>query len=149
DPFFPDACSVEISTGISPLNNKPHAQISIDNSAQDDNYRFVLIEVRAINTKTKMWAWGNSAKFISNEYLPPTLAGSTSSTMGELGGTGTSIISVGAYTSKNSWTSFTGGSNYADYYVPQGAIGPFSSKGPTADNRTKPDIAAPGNVIIS
>lgn len=65
--------------------------------------------------------------------------GSTNSTVGELGGTGKQIISVGAWTT-------TARSNYG---LTKNTITYFSSKGPTADGRMKPDIAAPGAVLAS
>ena len=147
DFWSPDACYVNISTGVDPNNNKPRATISIDHTAQDDSYRFVLIEIRATSTQTKMWA--NSAIFTNNFYPAPVLSGNSNSTVGELGGTGKSMISVGAYTSKNSWTSFSSGTQTAPSYSAIGAIAPFSSKGPTADGRVKPDITAPGNILAS
>jgi minor extracellular serine protease Vpr len=147
DFWSPDACYVNISTGIDPNNNKPRVYIELNHTAQDDNYRYVLIEIRAASTQTKMWA--NNAIFTNNLYSSPVLSGSSNSTVGELGGTGKNMISVGAYTSKNSWTSFSSGTQTAPAYSAVGAIAPFSSKGPTADGRTKPDITAPGNIIGS
>jgi minor extracellular serine protease Vpr len=151
DPVFPDECLVSISTTISSLNNKPEVYISIDNSDQDDSYRWAMIEVIAYNTQTKMWSVSLNQKssFTNGGYGAPFLNGSTSSTVGEIGGTGPSMISVGAYTSKNNWTAFNGSNQNAPFFAAIGAVAPFSSKGPTADGRTKPDISAPGNVIIS
>ncbi len=139
DPFFSDACDISINTGIDPINNKPRVTLQIDNTDQDDNYRYVLLEVRAKSTNIKMWAddtksFPGKAWFVNNGYSAAVLAGSTNSTMGEIGGTGKNIISVGAYNTNA---------------TPTGAIASFSSKGPTADGRTKPDITAPGNRITS
>ena len=152
DTFSPDQCNVNIGTEINVNNGKPRIAISIDNTTQDDSYRWAMIEVKAYNTQIKMWANDiqsnpGYAEFSNNGYGYPLISGSTNSTVGEIGGTGKNIISVGAYTSKNSYTSFNGsnqstGSTY-------GEIASFSSKGPTADGRTKPDITAPGNVIVS
>lgn len=147
DTFFPDDCDVDISTGINPLNSKPNIQILIDHTDQDDNYRWAMIEIIAYNTQTKMWA--NSAEFTNNGYSIPIVNGSTSSTVGEIGGTGNSIVSVGAFTSKNTYTNFSNTSISIPFYAPVGEIAPFSSHGPTADNRIKPDITAPGNVIVA
>lgn len=146
-----DNLLVNISAEISPLNNKPNIRVEVDNSAQDDNYRWVLLEIIAYNTQTKMWGGPNNTKatFTSLNYAYPVVSGSTSSTMREIGGTGNSIISVGAYTSKNTWTALNGSTQYSAFNTSNGVIAPFSSKGPTADNRTKPDITAPGNVIAS
>ncbi len=147
DFWFPDPVPVTIHTEVNPLNNKPNAIISVDNTAQDDSYRWILLEVIAYNTQTQMWGWQSS--FSDLNYLYPVESGSTSSTVGEIGGTSNSVITVGAYTSKNSWTALNGSPQSAPFYAPNGAIAPFSSKGPTADNRTKPDITAPGNVVVS
>lgn len=146
---FQDACQVTITTSTYPLNNKRNVQVTIDHTDQDDAYRWVMIDIVGYNVQTKMWAATNGAVFTNAGYSAPILNGSTSSTIGEIGGTGNSIISVGAYTSKNSYTSFSGGSGQVDFPATLGAIAPFSSKGPTADGRTKPDITAPGNVVVS
>ncbi|GAB4404648.1 MAG: hypothetical protein OHK0053_30270 [Microscillaceae bacterium] len=149
DTFFPDACNVTIATSLYPANNKRNVQILIDHTAQDDSYRWAMVEIIASTGQTKMWAATGGARFTNASKPSPWLNGSTSSTIGEIGGTGNSIISVGAYTSKNSWTAFNSSSQTAPAFAPVGAIAPFSSKGPTADNRTKPDITAPGNILAS
>ncbi len=58
-------------------------------------------------------------------------------------------ISVGSFTTRDGWAGLDGGSwTYA--MKPQiGQISPFSSPGPSRDRRTKPDISAPGEIIIS
>lgn len=147
DTFFPDDCIVDIGTEINALNSKPHMLIQIDHTDQDDNYRWAMIEIIAYNTQTKMWA--NSAHFTDNGYSSPFVDGSTSSTVGEIGGTGNSIVTVGAYTTKNTYTNFSNSTVNIPFQAPLGEIAPFSSHGPTADNRTKPDITAPGNVIVA
>jgi subtilisin family serine protease len=93
--------------------------------------------------------WANSASFINFGFPAPALAGSTSHSVGEIGGTGKNIISVGAYTSKNTFINLENETIEIDYPTALGEIAPFSSLGPTADNRTKPDITAPGNVIVA
>ena len=147
DIFFPDDLDVDMSAGINFLNSKPNIQIYIDHTDQDDNYRWAMIEIVAYNTQTKMWA--NSAEFNKNGYGSPFVNGSTSSTVGEIGGTGNNIVTVGAYTTKNSYTNYSNSTVNIPYQVPVGEIAPFSSNGPTADNRIKPDITAPGNVIVA
>lgn len=149
DFFSPDACFVTISTSLYPLNNKRNVQIQIDHTAQDDSYRWAMVEIIATTGQTKMWAATGGARFTNASKPSPWINGSTSSTVGEIGGTGNSMISVGAYTSKNSWTAFNSSSQSAPAFSAIGAIAPFSSKGPTADNRTKPDITAPGNILAS
>jgi minor extracellular serine protease Vpr len=152
DIFSPDDCSINIKTEINYLNKKPRITVSIDNTAQDDNYRWAMIEIIAYNTQTKMWADDiqsspGHAEFTTNGKGYPWVNGSTNSTMGEIGGTGKNIITVGAYNTKNSWTALNGSGQSTGETID--AIADFSSKGPTADGRTKPDITAPGNVIVS
>lgn len=57
-------------------------------------------------------------------------------------------LAVGAYVTKNSWMTKSGRNVLLkDYHV--GEIAPFSSRGPTRDGRTKPDISAPGLFVAS
>jgi hypothetical protein len=59
-----------------------------------------------------------------------------------------SAISVGAYTSKGSFTNISGASlSYGGAIT--GKIAPFSSLGPVMGNRVKPDIAGPGFGLVS
>ena len=164
DSTNPDNSLIEISTETNSTNQKPHAVLFINNSAQDDNDHLILFEIKSTNGIVNSWI----TAFESN--LQPTnrpveftnlgstntsyVNGDTNMTIGEVGGTGNSIISVGAYTSKNTWTSFSGQSqslNLPNQNTPNvlNQIAPFSSKGPTADGRIKPDITAPGNILAS
>lgn len=151
DPLYSDEVSVEISVEHSnSSNNKPHVLIYFDNTDQDESgdiYDYIMLEIKGTNTSFN--AWCNSGIFTNLGNSSPVINGNANSTIGEIGGTGNSIISVGAYTSKNEYTDFQGNTQYAGYYTEVGEIAPFSSLGPTADGRTKPDITAPGNVIVS
>lgn len=144
DWIYPDPCYIDITTGINPNNNKPRALLTIDHTSQDDYNKFVLIQIIGNTTTTRMWS---SSSELSDLSYYGVNSGSTNSTMGEIGGTGKNMISVGAYTSKNNWIAYN--SSYQNNGAFNGQIANFSSKGPTADNRTKPDVAAPGNVIVS
>ena len=62
-----------------------------------------------------------------------------------------SAIAVAAYVTRGTWTDYVG--NNRQYSDPNwriiGTITPYSSHGPRIDGRMKPDIAAPGQGIIS
>lgn len=58
-----------------------------------------------------------------------------------------SVISVGSYASKNRWTDESGHTYHWDFTI--GDISYFSSIGPTIDGRIKPEITAPGQMLIS
>ncbi len=70
-------------------------------------------------------------------------------------GTATKVITVGAFSTKLQWTDVNGsqwsGASWCGSAFPNvlGDIACFSSRGPTRDGRTKPDIAAPGHRIAS
>jgi minor extracellular serine protease Vpr len=60
--------------------------------------------------------------------------------------TAESAVGVGSYAIRNSWESFIGTINTnTELYT----LSPFSSGGPTRDGRRKPEVTAPGEVIIS
>ncbi|MCO6495973.1 MAG: S8 family peptidase [Bacteroidetes bacterium] len=71
-------------------------------------------------------------------------AGNTSYTVGENGGTSKSVITAGAFTAKNIYYGIYNDTLNDQGYSAIGNITPFSSRGPTADGRIKPDILAPG-----
>jgi subtilisin family serine protease len=159
-----DVTQIEVLTETNSTNQKPHAMIFINNSAQDDNNHYILFEIKSSNGTVNSWITPlNPDLTNSNRPVEFTNFGSantsfvdgdTNMTVGEVGGTGNSIISVGAYTSKNTWTSFSGQSqslNLPNQNTPNvlNQIADFSSKGPTADGRIKPDITAPGNILAS
>ncbi len=149
----PDPCIISITTeSVNQYNNKPHATIIINNNQQDDISRFILLEIRSNTGIVNTWLANDKNGIFSNltEYnlnIAGITDGNTNMTVGEIGGTGNSIISVGAYTSKNTWTSLNGQNQNNSNIFAQ--IAYFSSKGPTADGRIKPDITAPGSNISS
>jgi subtilisin family serine protease len=63
-------------------------------------------------------------------------------------GTSNEIIAVGSYATRNSWP-LKSGQQISRPGAPIGALSVFSSLGPSRDGRTKPEIAAPGEYILS
>jgi minor extracellular serine protease Vpr len=64
-------------------------------------------------------------------------------------GTASGAITVASYVTKWSWSSYNGGSWWYGHSDRTRNISSFSSIGPTADGRQKPDIAAPGQGIVA
>jgi subtilisin family serine protease len=58
-------------------------------------------------------------------------------------------FSVGAYVSRTIWTSASGNDRWWGASSVLNNIAPFSSRGPTMDQRIKPDLCAPGAVVLS
>lgn len=96
---------------------------------------------------TTVHAWNCSlSDFVSNSRQGFT-AGDTHSTVGEIGGTARSIISVGAYQLRGGFTNMMGEMMVLPNFGQVGDMGYFSSQGPTLDGRMKPDVCAPGVAI--
>ena len=117
-------------------NNKGNVLLTTHNSSWSTGFQLSgTNKLKVVFTATtagtiRSWADGYGSTWAN---------GSTNSTVGELGGTGKNIISVGAWTT----TAKSG------YGLTKNTIAGFSSKGPTADGRMKPDISAPGAVLAS
>jgi hypothetical protein len=75
-------------------------------------------------------------------------SGNTNKTVG-MPGTAAGAITAASYVTKWSWTDYTGGSWWYGSPDRTRNISSFSSVGPTADGRQKPDIAAPGQGIVA
>lgn len=138
--------TASILTGVSAVNNRPYAMIdAVGKNADKDQY-FTTITVQATSGTVHMWADDNYSQFVNMgnpEFLNPDNEYSVS----ELGGSGRQIVSVGAYVSKNQFTTLGGGSGSTAYNLKE--MAPFTSLGPTIDNRVKPEVTAPGSTIIS
>jgi len=128
------------------LNNKPNAFVYLDLSQINTYYNVGLIITATDGSSVHGWADDFYSYFSANSVSGWTDGNSTSS-VGEIGGTGNKIISVGAYTSKKSFVNINGQTYPLGETL--GKIASFSSKGPTPDNRVKPDITAPGTVLVS
>jgi subtilisin family serine protease len=64
-------------------------------------------------------------------------------------GTSEKLICVGSYVTKNQWVDIDGQTRIQGGNPVIGSISTFSSIGPSRDGRIKPDLAAPGEAILS
>lgn len=129
---------------VSPLNSKPHAA-AVFNMFRSDSRRAGFYVISSDKGTVHMWA-DDYYSTISNFGVKDFSDGNSDCSVGEVGGTGKRIVSVGASVSRDHWT------KYGIYYPSGeklGALASFSSHGPTADGRIKPDITAPGTYVIS
>lgn len=136
---------------FSVLHNAPHNQksnilIKLSNEVE----AAAILTIKGTGN-VHLWnnGQGSGADFSNLGGQPGFVEGDTLFSVGEIGGTSKSIITVGAYTTKNTYTNSSGNVQTIPFYNEVGMIAPFSSVGPTADLRLKPEITAPGNVIIS
>lgn len=144
-PFDMSSGYFKIVTQKSPLNDKPMAHITLNISDyKPDKVIAILITSEAGAT---VHGWANNNQCIFRKHLANMGEPDHNYGVCEIGGTGKSIITVGSYNTKNFVTTLSGTPQYTEFSV--GAISPFSNVGPTADGRMKPDVSAPGSLIVS
>ncbi len=143
-----DTCHVTVTSVVTEYNGRPHALLSLHNLSHDN----VCLTTTATSGTVNMW---------EGYVLPPTgyygalkklgypwaVSGDARMTSSDFSSTH-SAISVGAYTSKASFTNISGANlGYTGAVV--GKIAPFSSLGPTVDGRIQPFITGPGFGLAS
>ena len=139
-----DTCFVNMSTSAAEFNQKPRIFLDVYNKTND----LFVISLSGNDGTVDMWTGyvknktGYYGNFISSTSIVPSTAGNTAMTISDISST-RSAIAVAAYVSKNQYTDIQNNPHTYSNAV-KGNIASFSSRGPTADGRTKPDIAAPG-----
>jgi len=134
-----------VSTSESEFNGKPRIFFSYDPDV--DN---ILIEVTSSGGEFFLWnsgAGGSEVGGFSSLNLDGFVSGENKYQVGEIGGNSEAFITVGSYTSKNSFRNIY--NNNLSLPAKIGNISSFSSRGPSASNSNKPDISAPGEIIIA
>lgn len=143
-----DTCFIDVVSDSSTFNNKPRMFFRVQQKTKNG----MLITAQAQDGTVNMWtgyvqkATGYYGSLASG--LPYASTGNSNMTASDISAT-KSAISVGSFTSKIKFTNLGGGLVSYTGYAALGKIAPYSSKGPTVDNRTKPDIAAPGLMVGS
>jgi hypothetical protein len=145
-----DTCFISVVTDSASYNNEPRVFLDIYNKTNN----MIVLTLRGTAGKVNMWTgyvkdktgyYGSLTTYPGIPFMAP---GNTNTTISDISSTN-SAIAVAAYTSKNIFTNISGDPvSYVGYAI-KGNIAPFSSKGPTVDGRTKPDIAGPGLVLGS
>lgn len=143
-----DTCFITITTVASEFNGKPHMLVQLYTRVTDR----LVVRITGNNGTVNMWQgivintsghYGTFAKTIFSWAVN----GDNLMTCGDLVST-QQALAVAAYNSKPSFTNISG-QNLSYQGYTKGAIASFSSKGPTADGRVKPDIAGPGLAVAS
>lgn len=138
---------ITVASETSPLNGKPHVVITSGLTGIRNNYALALT-VRPLSAgSVDVWA-DNTMLGLTDNGIDGFSRPAGEPTICEIGGTSSRMLSVGAYTTRNEYT-ILGETSPRTLDEQPGAIGSFSSYGPTADGRLKPEVAAPGCFIIS
>ncbi len=137
------------ATGVNnPNNGANEVVVGIDSQNGQVNINNVFWSLYTYGTGTfDAWAVGQGifSTFAGQTWLKP---GDDQKTIGTPG-TSNKIICVGSYVTKNQWVDVNGTTQYQPGNPVIGQISNFSSMGPTRDGRLKPDIVAPGEVIVA
>lgn len=143
-----DSLFLTVTTVSSEFNGKPHILIQAYSRVTDR----LCLTVNGSDGTVNMWqgyvlnTTGYYGTF--NKYTYPFATnGDALMTVSDMVTT-QSAIGVAAFNSKPTFVNVSGSTlTYSGY--PKGAIASFSSKGPTVDGRTKPNIAGPGMALAS
>nr|HMN25898.1 S8 family serine peptidase [Ignavibacteriaceae bacterium] len=137
------------ATGVNnPNNGANEVVVVIDSQNGQVNINNVFWSLYTYGTGTfDAWAVGHGAfsTYVGQSWLKP---GDDQKTIGAPG-TSNKIVCVGSYVTKNQWVDVNGTTQYQPGNPVIGQISNFSSMGPTRDGRLKPDIVAPGEVIVA
>ena len=144
-----DTCFFKLTTVDADMNGKPHAFLDIHSKTKNNLDMVIKSKSGGVNVwmgyvLNSTGYYGEFSSYGQTGYTE----GDTDMTIGEMGCT-KSAITVGAYASKTDFTNLSGQSLSYNNYVMTERICPFSSKGPTSDGRSKPDITAPGMTLAS
>lgn len=144
-----DTSYVAITTSAAEYNGKPRIYIGLDSRTNDT----VMLTLTSNDGEVHIWngyVYDGSGYFgeLESYGYPWATVGNTDYTTTDLVST-ESAISIGCYTARNRYQRISGINVSFATYAPLRRLAPFSSHGPTADGRVKPDIAAPGFCVLS
>lgn len=145
--------SILLAKQVNPTNKRTNISVYCNASSIAKPYAIGIVATGEEGDTIHMWNASQNEFYSFNK--DGWTSGDTEYTVGELGGTSQNVISVGSFNSKNRFVPLcmigTG------YYIrfDENTIGKlygrssFSSHGPTADGRVKPDVSAPGCLVVS
>lgn len=138
--------SIDIYDEIDPQNSLRHLQIYIyDSTSSVPKFGTWTVALNTTETSVAYDAWLDSDL---NGPSASLTGGNTNKTVG-MPGTADGAITAASYVTKWSWMDYRGEAWWYGDPDRTGNISTFSSIGPTADGRLKPDIAAPGQGVVA
>ena len=128
-------------------NQSYQVSIMVENESTVVSSRHLILTVMS-ETPATLHAWCGRFTFEHSNLVTESVEGDAQYTVGGFGANTDAVISVGSYVTRKSYNTYTG-SYYTSSNATIGDISTFSSLGPTRDGRVKPDIAAPGQVLMA
>ncbi len=169
----PDGTTFGVQPGDTASDNALSGGVYIDNAsegldpANGDRQAFVEISgCGAGSGSPRAGGWGIGVRALrapsgeaADMWILGSALGISSSARGGQGfdnrstvgspGTAREAVTVGSFVSRICFPSIVGGDACSTVSAPIGDIADYSSTGPTRDGRLKPEIAAPGSLILS
>ena len=131
---------------IDAYNNLYRVSI-IFTSEEVTSSREVILTVKS-NTDNLLHAWASQIYFVESVAVEGTVEGDSNYSVAGYGANSDAVISVGAYATRLNVDAYNGYHiNVSDYAT--GSIRASSAICPTRDGRVKPDITAPGELIVA
>lgn len=128
-------------------NQSYQVTIMVENESTVVPNRHLILTAMSDTTAT-LHAWCGRFTFEHSNLVTESVEGDAQFTVGGFGANTDAVISVGSYVTRKSYYTYTG-SYFTSSNATIGDISYFSSLGPTRDGRVKPDIAAPGQVLMA
>ena len=139
------AGTLDVESEIYPMNNKIHVLLSSNITSIRNGYALAIEVLPKSAGTADIWADNLNIGLTDND-MPGYASTEGASTICEIGGTANRILTVGAYVTRADYT-ILGETTPRHLDENDGDLGSFSSCGPTADGRVKPQITAPGCFI--
>ena len=137
------------STGTNPINGDKNCIIQVfDNTAPKppaSGTWTITVDGTSVTAGGRFDIWLHSSTMDEAKFT----AGGDNYRTVTMPATSNEVITVASYVTKNTWPSIDGNTYQFNPKDTLESISEFSSGGPTRDGRQKPDIAAPGEGIVS
>lgn len=124
-----------------------YVSIKMSSDGPTPSNREVILSV-ICDTVADIHGWCNNLTFSSSESVEGSVDGDSWYTTSGFGANSEAVISVGSYATRLHYTTYDG-IHKSGFSSVIGGISAFSSRGPTVDGRVKPDITAPGEIIMA
>lgn len=137
--------SVTIQAGVE-ANEKPFSRCKFDSLRTKENYYIIGLQYYA-PSQNEIVSWGSQSVYFARYGFSWTEPAATTGSINDIA-TNDSVISVGSYNSKE-YITLRDGSVYHRLFSEVGELSYYSSLGPDENGVQRPDVCAPGSVVIS
>lgn len=141
--------TIQLCGEVNPVNGKQHVLLtSLLTNLRNNHVVGLRIVPQGGYGQVDLWADNAKIKFNAaahEGFVNPV----DESTITEIGGTASRILSVGAYTTRDEFVLEGDNEAIPVYGQTLNGLCDFSGFGPTADGRMKPEVCAPGSFIVS